>query len=129
MIFVWAPRHSESFIQTVCFFFLAFVSPDVNYEELARCTDDFNGAQCKAVCVEAVSLICIEPTFPVSAIPPFYPFDLALRYSYAVHSKIIFYLNHILPSYGQIEGVERGSRAYLYYPRVRKAFGSISLPY
>lgn len=30
-------------------------SPDVNYEELARCTDDFNGAQCKAVCVEAVS--------------------------------------------------------------------------
>lgn len=31
------------------------LSPDVNYEELARCTDDFNGAQCKAVCVEAVS--------------------------------------------------------------------------
>ncbi|MFT7814553.1 26S protease regulatory subunit 6A [Arapaima gigas] len=29
------------------------VSPDVNFEELARCTDDFNGAQCKAVCVEA----------------------------------------------------------------------------
>nr|BAA32559.1 Tat binding protein-1 [Mus musculus]BAB16347.1 proteasomal ATPase [Mus musculus] len=29
------------------------VSPDVNYEELARCTDDFNGAQSKAVCVEA----------------------------------------------------------------------------
>lgn len=29
------------------------VSPDVNYEELARCTEDFNGAQCKAVCVEA----------------------------------------------------------------------------
>ena len=26
---------------------------DVNFEELARCTDDFNGAQCKAVCVEA----------------------------------------------------------------------------
>lgn len=34
---------------------LPFPSPDVNYEELARCTDDFNGAQCKAVCVEAVS--------------------------------------------------------------------------
>ena len=33
-------------------------SPDVNYEELARCTDDFNGAQCKAVCVEAVSGGC-----------------------------------------------------------------------
>lgn len=29
----------------------------MNYEELARCTDDFNGAQCKAVCVEAVSMI------------------------------------------------------------------------
>merc|ERR1712110_531242 len=29
------------------------VDPDVNYEELARSTDDFNGAQCKAVCVEA----------------------------------------------------------------------------
>jgi 26S proteasome regulatory subunit T5 len=26
---------------------------DVNYGELARCTDDFNGAQLKAVCVEA----------------------------------------------------------------------------
>lgn len=29
------------------------VSVDVNFEELARSTDDFNGAQCKAVCVEA----------------------------------------------------------------------------
>lgn len=27
----------------------------MNFEELARCTDDFNGAQLKAVCVEAVS--------------------------------------------------------------------------
>ena len=26
---------------------------DVNFEELARCTDDFNGAQMKAVAVEA----------------------------------------------------------------------------
>jgi 26S proteasome regulatory subunit T5 len=26
---------------------------DVNFEELARSTDDFNGAQLKAVCVEA----------------------------------------------------------------------------
>lgn len=26
---------------------------DVNYEELARSTPDFNGAQVKAVCVEA----------------------------------------------------------------------------
>lgn len=29
------------------------VSSDVNYEELARSTDEFNGAQLKAVCVEA----------------------------------------------------------------------------
>lgn len=29
------------------------VSPDVNFDELSRTTDDFNGAQCKAVCVEA----------------------------------------------------------------------------
>ncbi|XP_003386739.1 PREDICTED: 26S protease regulatory subunit 6A-B [Amphimedon queenslandica] len=29
------------------------VSTDVDFEELARCTEDFNGAQCKAVCVEA----------------------------------------------------------------------------
>jgi 26S proteasome regulatory subunit T5 len=29
------------------------VSTDVNYEELARSTDDFNAAQLKAVCVEA----------------------------------------------------------------------------
>ncbi|TEB22758.1 26S proteasome subunit P45 [Coprinellus micaceus] len=28
-------------------------SPDVNYEELARSTDEFNGAQLKATCVEA----------------------------------------------------------------------------
>lgn len=27
--------------------------PDVNFGELSRCMDDFNGAQCKAVCVEA----------------------------------------------------------------------------
>jgi len=25
----------------------------INYQELARCTDEFNGAQLKAVCVEA----------------------------------------------------------------------------
>ncbi|KRX48760.1 26S protease regulatory subunit 6A [Trichinella sp. T8] len=29
------------------------VSPKVNFEELARCTNDFNGAQCKAVVTEA----------------------------------------------------------------------------
>ncbi len=27
--------------------------PDVNFDELARSTDEFNGAQLKAVCVEA----------------------------------------------------------------------------
>lgn len=29
------------------------VNPDVNFEELARCCDEFNAAQCKAICVEA----------------------------------------------------------------------------
>lgn len=29
----------------------------VNFQELARCSDDFSGAQLKAVCVEAVSNI------------------------------------------------------------------------
>ena len=29
------------------------VHEDVNFRELARSTPDFNGAQCKAVCVEA----------------------------------------------------------------------------
>ena len=36
------------------------VSSDVNYEELARSTDDFNGAQLKAVCVEAVSQYLVD---------------------------------------------------------------------
>merc|ERR1712142_1364227 len=27
--------------------------PDINFDELSRCCDDFNGAQCKAVAVEA----------------------------------------------------------------------------
>ncbi|KRY97888.1 26S protease regulatory subunit 6A, partial [Trichinella pseudospiralis] len=31
------------------------VSPNINFEELARCADDFNGAQCKAVVTEAVA--------------------------------------------------------------------------
>ena len=29
------------------------VHSGVNFLEIARCTEDFNGAQCKAVCVEA----------------------------------------------------------------------------
>lgn len=29
------------------------VDPDINYDEISRCCDDFNGAQCKAICVEA----------------------------------------------------------------------------
>lgn len=29
------------------------VDPDVNFEEISKCADDFNGAQCKAICVEA----------------------------------------------------------------------------
>lgn len=33
------------------------VSPHVNFDELSRCTDDYNGAMLKAVCVEAVSIL------------------------------------------------------------------------
>lgn len=29
------------------------VSKDVNFDELSRCCDEFNAAQCKAICVEA----------------------------------------------------------------------------
>lgn len=43
------------FSMLICNVTIFYCSTDVNYEELARCTDDFNGAQCKAVCVEAVS--------------------------------------------------------------------------
>lgn len=32
---------------------VSFACADVNFDELARCTDDFNDAQLKAVCVEA----------------------------------------------------------------------------
>lgn len=47
------------------------VHPDVNFEELARSTDDFNGAQLKALCVEAGMLalrrdateVCLSPCF------------------------------------------------------------------
>lgn len=50
-------------VQYVFFYFnyislFVFFSKDVNFDELARSTDDFNGAQCKAVCVEAVSFNC-----------------------------------------------------------------------
>ena len=42
------------------------VDPDVNYEELARSTDDFNGAQCKGTtswinwCLLPSLAICVE---------------------------------------------------------------------
>ncbi|XP_035894320.1 26S proteasome regulatory subunit 6A-B-like [Anopheles stephensi] len=42
------------------------VSPDVNFEELARSTDDFNGAQCKAVCVEAGMIALHRSAFEVA---------------------------------------------------------------
>ena len=36
-----------------CDYLLVLIVFQVNYDELARCTDDFNGAMLKAVCVEA----------------------------------------------------------------------------
>lgn len=45
------------------------VHPDVNFEELARSTDDFNGAQLKAVCVEAGMLALRRDATEVSVLP------------------------------------------------------------
>ncbi|XP_057960676.1 26S proteasome regulatory subunit 6A homolog isoform X1 [Malania oleifera] len=49
------------------------VHPDVNFEELARSTDDFNGAQLKAVCVEAGMLALRRDATEVflAPLPPF----------------------------------------------------------
>lgn len=52
------------------------MNADVNFEELARSTDDFNGAQLKAVCVEAGMLalrrdateVCIYLVLEVAAL-------------------------------------------------------------
>lgn len=40
---------------------------DVNFDELARCTEDFNGAQMKAVAVEAGKLcfVCLHPSIHI----------------------------------------------------------------
>ncbi|XP_075109672.1 26S proteasome regulatory subunit 6A homolog isoform X1 [Nicotiana tabacum] len=46
------------------------VHPDVNFEELARSTDDFNGAQLKAVCVEAGMLALRRDATEVSLFLP-----------------------------------------------------------
>lgn len=46
------------------------VHPDVNFEELARSTDDFNGAQLKAVCVEAGMLALRRDATEVLSLPP-----------------------------------------------------------
>lgn len=45
------------------------VHPDVNFEELARSTDDFNGAQLKAVCVEAGMLALRRDATEVYLLP------------------------------------------------------------
>ncbi|KAI6030745.1 26S proteasome subunit P45 [Pisolithus orientalis] len=42
------------------------VSPDVNYEELARSSDEFNGAQLKATCVEAGMIALREGAMKVT---------------------------------------------------------------
>lgn len=54
------------------------VHPDVNFEELARSTDDFNGAQLKAVCVEAGMLALRRDATEVGAFLDLticFPFD------------------------------------------------------
>lgn len=57
---------------------------DVNFEELARSTDDFNGAQLKAVCIEAGMLalrrdateVIFSALLYVSALPKMRVLDL-----------------------------------------------------
>jgi 26S proteasome regulatory subunit T5 len=44
---------ADSFFHSICFLLAFFLFTDVNFEELARSTEDFNGAMLKAVCVEA----------------------------------------------------------------------------
>lgn len=44
------------------------VSSEVNFEELSRSTDDFNGAQCKAVCVEAVRSLILPDKYIVTVL-------------------------------------------------------------
>jgi 26S proteasome regulatory subunit T5 len=49
------------------------VDAAVNFEEIARSTEDFNGAQLKAVCVEAVRfiiLLCARTSFLIAALCP-----------------------------------------------------------
>lgn len=40
---------------------------DTNFEELARCCDDFNGAQCKAICVEVSQSVLDRKIISVTA--------------------------------------------------------------
>lgn len=57
------------------------VHPDVNFEELASVTHDFNGAQLKAVCVEA-GMLALRRDAPEVCI---YPFSLIYCICLEVH--------------------------------------------
>ncbi|RZC80765.1 hypothetical protein C5167_043340 [Papaver somniferum] len=65
------------------------VNPDVNFEELARSTDDFNGAQLKAVCVEAGMLALRRDATEVrkGPCPSFCFYVLNLRFKPHNYSK------------------------------------------
>lgn len=66
------------------------VHPDVNFEELARSTDDFNGAQLKAVCVEAGMLALRRDATEVLT-----TFHLLLFYylvKIKIHSKLLDFM-------------------------------------
>ena len=66
------------------------VSKDVNFEELSQCTEDFNGAQCKAVCVEAVrhqlQINTHQPSVYTTSVPlpPSVPFQSFLPPSFSL---------------------------------------------
>jgi len=62
------------------------VHPDVNFEELARSTDDFNGAQLKAVCVEAGMLALRRDATEVCFLPDFEQLITQPESSYKIYS-------------------------------------------
>ncbi|URD91831.1 26S protease regulatory subunit 6A [Musa troglodytarum] len=65
------------------------VHPDVNFEELSRLTDGYDGAQLKAVCVEAGMLVLRRDATEVmfATLPVFFPnlHSCQLAFNYLVH--------------------------------------------
>ena len=95
------------------------VNPDVNFEELARSTDDFNGAQLKAVCVEAGMLALRRDATEVhSVMTPSIKLCIHSSLSSLVHGASISYQCMT----GDTRGFQRGD-----YPGAGKEEGQPEL--